>query len=99
MLSLYRQLIAMRQTEPTLHSGQFQPLRSQSQVLLFERCSKDRRFLIALNTTTGSRTVALHDRGMLRLNTHLDRLDESVAWQLHLRPNEGVVMEMLTSAV
>ncbi|RVG14649.1 alpha-amylase family glycosyl hydrolase [Sinorhizobium meliloti] len=99
VLSLYRQLMALRQTEPTLHSGQFQPLRSQSQVLLFERCSDDRRLLIALNTTTGSHTVALHDRGMLRLSTHLDRLDEPVASQLHLRPNEGVVMEMLTSSL
>lgn len=98
MLSLYRQLMALRQTEPALIAGDFQPLRSEGGVLLFLRCSDDKRLLIALNTGDGSQTFALQSAGVLRLNTHLDRGDERVASQLHLRSNEGVVMEMLTSS-
>ncbi|WP_373414672.1 alpha-amylase family glycosyl hydrolase [Ensifer aridi] len=98
LLSLYRQLIALRQTEPALVAGRFQPLRSERGVLLFERCSDDKRLLIALNTRDSSRTCPLQSAGALRLNTHLDRKDERVESQLHLRSNEGVVIEVLTSS-
>ncbi len=98
LLSLYRQLIALRQAEPALLAGRFKPLRRERGVLLFERCSDDKRLLLALNTRDCSQTCVLQSAGVLRLNTHLDRKDERVASQLHLRSNEGVVIEVLTSS-
>ncbi|YCI06970.1 alpha-amylase family glycosyl hydrolase (plasmid) [Ensifer sp. D2-11] len=93
LLSLYRQLIALRQTEPALLAGDFRPLRSRGNVLLFRRCTRDRQLLIALNVSDGSETVSLRGGGMVRLNTLLDRIGEPVDSQLYLRPNEGVIAE------
>jgi alpha-glucosidase len=92
LLTLYRQLIALRQKEPALLIGQYQPLRSQGDVLLFERCSHDNCLLIGLNISDTSQTVSLRSGGVLRLNTHVDRIDEPVASKLVLRANEGVVL-------
>ena len=46
ILWLYRRLIRLRQNEPALLSGRFQPQRSQGDVLLFERRLEGSRLLV-----------------------------------------------------
>ncbi|HEX2116925.1 MAG TPA: alpha-amylase family glycosyl hydrolase [Alphaproteobacteria bacterium] len=93
MLSLYRHLLSIRRSTPELVEGRFQPLRSQGDVLLFERCLEDRKLLVALNIGEREQTVRLPAHATVRLSTHLDRFDDAVKAELRLRAAEGVIVE------
>ncbi|HVY57478.1 MAG TPA: alpha-amylase family glycosyl hydrolase [Xanthobacteraceae bacterium] len=92
MLNLYRSLIALRRTEPTLIAGRYQPLRCHDGVLLFKRCG-ELDLLIALNLSHAERRCEIGGRGEVRLSTRLDR-SEALDGTVHLRPDEGVVIAL-----
>jgi alpha-glucosidase len=94
ILWLYRRLIRLRQNEPALLSGRFQPQRSQGDVLLFERRLEGSRLLVALNTGNHEHTVKFSGQCVIRLSTHLDRRGERATSALHLRAAEGVVLAL-----
>ena len=95
MLSLYRQLLALRRAEPALHVGDYQSLDVGPEVLGFVRQYGGRVLGVLLNLT--SHPVELGGVGQLGrvvVSTHGDRGGTPFADHAALRPDEGVVVEM-----
>jgi len=92
MLSLYRRLLALRQSEPALLTGRYEPLRNQGDVLLFKRVSDSQQLLVALNTGNRAQSVKICAPAAILLSTHLDRDAETVESEFQLRPAEGVIL-------
>jgi alpha-glucosidase len=99
LLSLYRKLIELRRAEPALHRGQFEPIASNDQTIVYLRSYSGRCFLIALNLSHEPQSIEPTDRrrepayGRIVLSTHLDRADQRVAGTIVLRANEGIIVE------
>jgi glycosidase len=51
ILHLYQELIRLRKETPAFHSGDYAPLRSRNDLLLYERFTVGERFIVALNLT------------------------------------------------
>ena len=97
MLTLYRQLIALRRSDAALQRGDFEPLQAPAQVLAYVRRSQvgGKAFLVALNLGAEPRQVPLAGlRGNVALSTHLDRADERIEGALALRGDEGVILRL-----
>jgi alpha-glucosidase len=98
MLSLYRQLLELRQRTPALHSGLYRPLWSHhDNTLGFLRESGAERYLIALNLSGEPRSCVperLPLQGRLLLSTHLDRAGEALSGRLELRSHEAVIARL-----
>jgi glycosidase len=99
MLSLYRRLLALRRGLAALHSGTYVESHVEGDVLAFERRhDADRRVLVALNFgRLPQRLMLSHDApgARLLLSTELDRQGEAVHAAIDLRPEEGVILELL----
>jgi alpha-glucosidase len=93
ILSLFRDLIALRREEPCLREGDQQPLRSQNDVLAFRRARNGDALLVLLNIATEPRRWRWQGHGRLLMSTHLDRpplpLPDAA---LLLRGSEGVII-------
>lgn len=99
LLTLYRSLIALRRGEPALEVGRFEPVDATGDVLAYLRRSRrgESDFLVALNLGSTPQVLARPagaTEGTVALSTHLDRAGEHVAGDLHLRPDEGVVVRL-----
>ncbi len=92
MLSFYHTLLGLRRYTPALHSGSYRSVESPEGTFVYVREHEGKQYLIALNFWNVGRTVTLPARGQVILSTHMDRGD-AVA-ELHLRENEGVVVEL-----
>ena len=88
MLSLYRDLLRLRRSEPALSIGSFQLAGSADYVLAYERRYGESRILIALNLTGTERPISVPP-GQLLLST-LGTAPPS-GW---LRPDEGVILRL-----
>jgi len=94
MLALTRRLIALRREQPALHEGDYRSFASPPGAFLFERGQDGDRWLVALNFTAEPITSPLPEevsRAVVRLSTHLDREGETLAGQVELRADEGLV--------
>ncbi|MET3971949.1 glycosidase [Bradyrhizobium sp. i1.4.4] len=93
ILSLFRELIALRREQPCLREGDQQPLRSQNDVLAFKRARDRDELLVLLNIAAEPRKWCWQGHGRLLMSTHLDRpkLPLSGA-SLLLRGSEGVII-------
>ena len=91
MLTLHKQLIALRRAEPALQLGNIDLLETAGEVLAYVR---EDRFLVVLNLTSTSGEFRVKRTGDIVLSTHLDRAGERVAGALQLRPDEGVVVRL-----
>jgi alpha-glucosidase len=94
---LHRRLIALRRHHPALHVGSYRPLAAEGDVLVFARETEGERILVALNF--GARPTAVNlpsdnKEGRLLLSSFCDRAGERIAGALHLRGNEGVIIEL-----
>ncbi|MGB0920123.1 MAG: alpha-amylase family glycosyl hydrolase [Alphaproteobacteria bacterium] len=87
MLSLVKQLLALRKAEADLSVGDFKFISADEEVLVYERGDKHR---IALNFGASEKTLPAS--GTITLNTLLDRKGEKVDGALTLRGNEGVIL-------
>ena len=102
MLSLYRQLIALRRAEAALSIGSYRPLPCNDDLLCYLREHEGRRLVVALNFGSREQEVRLPDlkpqgrpgEARIVLSTHLDREDEEVTEVARLRPDEGVVVAL-----
>ncbi len=96
MLTLYRRLIDLRQEQPALHGGGWEPVDAEGDVLACLRTGGGRRFLVALNL--GAQVTMLRmpkgSSGTVVLSTHPGREGEGVEWTVVLRGDEGVVVRM-----
>ena len=92
MLSLYEALIALRNGEAALNSGGVSDIRSDGNILRYERVG-ERRFAVLLNFGAGVQEVE-SCAGRIVASTHMDRGDEGVGLRILLRPFEGVVVAL-----
>ena len=97
LYQLVRRLIRLRRSSPALLSGSYQPLLASGDLLLYARAWRRDRLLIALNlgseptaVTFPSHTLA----GRLLVSSFGDRDDEPVLGTIHLRGDEGAVIDL-----
>src|SRR4051812_33981077 len=94
---LYRALIALRKTHPTLQYGSYHPVAATGDLLLYTRELSANRILVALNLGADPAAVDCPSNaksGRLLLSTHSDRRDEPFEHNLALRPSEGVIVQL-----
>ena len=95
ILSLYRDLIALRKRLPHLMAGDYVPIAAEGDLLLYRRQSEENAVVVALNlgaepVSIASETIGLD--GEILLSTFLDREGEKIDGTLDLRGNEGVIV-------
>jgi alpha-glucosidase len=93
ILSFYRELIRLRHERRALNVGSYKRVLCRGDVMVYERTSADERLSVVLNFGHEPERVHLESAGTVLLSTHLDRRGERVESELHLRPDEGVVLE------
>ena len=94
ILTLTRRLIALRREHPVLHLGDFEPFgKTPDGTFAFRRVGAEGRLTVALNLTGESRSIPGAGPGRVLIGTHRERDGASVAVDLELGPNEGVVIE------
>src|SRR4051812_44559623 len=94
ILQLYKQLIQLRKQTPALHSGDYAPMRSRDDVLVYQRYTEAERFTVMLNLSHEARRSPLPERGTVVLSTYLDESDRAVSDFVTLRPDEGIIVKM-----
>jgi alpha-glucosidase len=101
MLSLYRRLIALRREIPALNCGDYRPVPSGGDLLLFLREGGGRRLLIALNFSSDRAVFHSREkwRGTVLLSTSFDREGKEFRGALELRGDEGVIVELCEEQV
>lgn len=98
ILSLYRRLLAYRRRHPALQEGEYLPVSAGSPAcyVYLRRFAGERSVLIALNFSSQEQQLDLSRLGIgnLVISTHLDREQHLPLEQLHLRADEGVIIEL-----
>ncbi len=97
ILTLYRRLLGLRRTRPTLCSGAYRAVDvAHDDVYVYYRAVFGERYLIALNFAAEPRALAIPNEtaGRILLSTHLDREEAVSLDALTLRANEGVIIAL-----
>jgi alpha-glucosidase len=92
VLSLYRALISLRNSNAALHAGAIEHVASNGRMLRYERVDGEQRFAVLLNLSEGQEEASAAG-GQIVVSTYMDR-GEAVASRLSLRPFEGVVVKV-----
>jgi alpha-glucosidase len=94
MLNLTHALIALRRSSAALSIGSFHLLGAQGDVLAYERRAEDERYIVVLNLSRREETWELPENvtGEIVLSTRAGGVDQDVAGEIRLRPDEGVVI-------
>ena len=93
MLTLYRQLLALRRIRPALAVGEYRPVESTEQIYVFERIGPGERLAIALNFGSESKRVDLSGATQVLLSTHPHLNRAGIDGFVELQPFEGVIAE------
>jgi alpha-glucosidase len=93
MLSLYRTLIGLRNSNAALNSGRVEGVASTGHVLRYERVDEEQRFAILLNLSESKEEVPIA-AGHILASTHMDRSGDAVETTLSLRPFEGAIVKL-----
>jgi alpha-glucosidase len=93
MLSLYRTLIGLRNSNAALNSGRIERVASNGQVLRYERVDEEQRFAVLLNLSESHEDAPIAS-GRILVSTYMDRTGEAVASSLSLRGFEGVLVKL-----
>jgi alpha-glucosidase len=93
LLWLYRRLIELRRTEPTLTAGDYGPMRSRNDILMYKRLGPG-EILVALNTVHQPRKLEWSGEGTLLLSTYLDGDRQPMRGPMLLRADEGIVLKI-----
>ena len=97
MLSFYRRLIALRQSEEALMIGDYIPVGISDTVIAFIRENEGRRFLVALNLghAPGSLEPDHHEiQGRVIFGTNAKREGSTIKDRVVLKGDEGIVVEL-----
>lgn len=95
MLMLYRKLIHLRKKRTALRGGCYIPVSVESvDAFVYERRQGNERYLVALNFSGEKITMRIPDfsEGKILLSTYLNKEKRTVANDLELRENEGVII-------
>jgi alpha-glucosidase len=92
ILHLYRRLLDLRRSRPTLVTGKLETVTADSGVLSFQRVG-EHHFLVLLNMGHNPAQVAI-GQGTILASTHLDREGQLVGGALDLRAAEGMVIQL-----
>jgi alpha-glucosidase len=94
MLTLTRQLIALRHGSPALTRGSYRLVNGAPDTcFVFYREDGRERRMIALNFGDADQTVSLpEDSGTVVISSYLDREADAGVRELRLRPHEGVIV-------
>ena len=96
MLALTRALLQLRRTTPALSLGNYAPIAGvPEECFVYVRQSGEQRRLVALNFSGSEQHIHLPalGNGFIRISTHLDREESVDLASLHLRSDEGCVIE------
>ena len=93
ILHLYRALIDLRRSRPTLVSGKLQSLTVASEILSFQRVGEQDHILVVLNMGHVPTQVEI-ESGTVLASTGLDREGQTVGKTLDLRAAEGLVINL-----
>jgi alpha-glucosidase len=97
MLALTRELLHLRRITPALSLGSYAPIAGiPEDCFVYVRQSGKQRRLIALNFSGSEQHIHLPamDSAFIRISTHLDLEEPVDLASLHLRSNEGCVIEL-----
>jgi alpha-glucosidase len=97
MLTLTRRLLALRRESLALSVGDYRPIDGMpDSCFVYSRQSGEHRMLVALNFSPSKQVLMLPERmhGSVRMSTHAGRDGEVVGSQMHLRGDEGCVVEL-----
>lgn len=93
MLNFYRQLLAIRNTNPALQTGAYRPVENSPEgCYVYQRLGTDQNITVALNFTEVSQNLNLDGTGQVLLSTNLDRNGTENLESLNLRKNEGIII-------
>ena len=94
ILTLTRQLLALRRAEPALALGAYIQGGVADTVLWYARRHEATMFIVVLNLGHDPASVSSEsfDGASVILTTHLDRMDERVGRMLTLRGDEGLIL-------
>jgi alpha-glucosidase len=95
-LNLYRNLLRYRRASRALQVGSYRPLDANEDCFVYLREADGERRLIALNFMDEARHLNIpgESNGRVVLSTHLDREEDVSLSGLHLRPYEGIIVEL-----
>ncbi len=97
-LSLYRRLIALRQSEPSLKWGDYKPLYADGQTLAYIRQAEgEKAFLIVLNLSHRPSYITIPHHtisGTIVLATSDELEGSAVTERMELSGDEGVIIEL-----
>jgi alpha-glucosidase len=93
MANFYRDLLALRRRYPALAVGTVDSVASQGSVLSFRRVADGGNLAVLANTSHASAATDV-SVGEVLLSTHADRVGETVATLLVLRPDEAVILRL-----
>jgi alpha-glucosidase len=94
MLTLHRDLIRLRRTEPALHRGAIRSVRAQGAALVYERTHQDRTLVVALNLGSEAQTASIGRSARIVLSTLPGRAGVGVGDEMELDGDEGVVLDL-----
>jgi alpha-glucosidase len=92
ILSLYRQLIALRRASSALREGAYRPLSLVEDVLCYERAAEGQKLLVALNFGERSTELSLSASLGKHVLLSTDCRRAGCPAPLVLQPNEGVII-------
>jgi alpha-glucosidase len=98
---LYRNLIRLRHDRPALSIGAFRPLACEDKAMVYMREHADDCLIVALNLGSEATAIAIAIEpphpGRLLLSSYGDRQGEMSRGRLDLRPDEGIIVDVLKS--
>jgi alpha-glucosidase len=93
ILHLYRKLIDLRRSRPTLVIGRMQFVSADKGVLRYERRGDDDRILVALNMSADSVQMTI-ESGTILASTDFDRDGQKVNGTVEMKTAEGMVIDL-----
>lgn len=97
ILTFYRKLISLRQKEPALQVGAYEPVYTEGNLLSYVRSHSGKKYLIALNLGNSEELLDpdIHNlKATVIASTHLQNEGSSIKDTVKLQANEGVIAEI-----
>jgi alpha-glucosidase len=94
LLWLYRRLLRLRREQRALVEGDYVPIRSRNDILVYRRVHGETNLLIALNLVHEPRRLAFEIEGDMLLSTYLDSEQQQLEAKPLLRADEGLIIKL-----